>query len=106
MKPRLGKFLGRRRRLHGQWRLAVVLACCWMCFGLMACRTRTETRPMAATSPPNVVLIVSDDHAWTDYGFMGHPHIRTPNLDRLAAQSLMFTRGYVPASLCCPSLAS
>ena len=37
---------------------------------------------------------------------MGHPHIKTPNLDRLAAESLTFRRGYVPASLCCPSLAS
>ncbi len=37
---------------------------------------------------------------------MGHPHIRTPNLDRLAAQSLVFTRGYVPSSLCRPSLAT
>jgi arylsulfatase A-like enzyme len=55
---------------------------------------------------PNIVLIISDDHAWTDYSFMGHPHIRTPNLDRLAADSLTFTRGYVPSSLCCPSLAS
>lgn len=57
-------------------------------------------------SNPNVVLILSDDQAWNDYGFMGHPHIETPHLDRLAAQSLTFTRGYVPVSLCCPSLAS
>ena len=55
---------------------------------------------------PNVVLIVSDDHAWSDYSFMGHPHVRTPHIDRLARESLSFTRGYVPSSLCCPSLAS
>lgn len=55
---------------------------------------------------PNIVLIISDDHAWTDYGFMGHPEIRTPHLDRLAAESLCFRRGYVPSSLCCPSLAT
>ena len=60
----------------------------------------------AAAQKPNVVMIISDDHAWTDYGFMGHPHLQTPHLDRLAAQSLTFPRGYVPASLCCPSLAS
>lgn len=60
----------------------------------------------AGEAPPNIVLIVSDDHAWTDYGFMGHPHIKTPNLDRLAGESLTFTRGYVTSSLCCPSLAS
>jgi arylsulfatase A-like enzyme len=56
--------------------------------------------------PPNVVMIISDDQAWTDYGFMGHPHIQTPHLDRLAREGLTFRRGYVPSSLCCPSLAS
>lgn len=53
---------------------------------------------------PNVVLILSDDQAWTDYGFMGHPQIRTPNLDQLARDSVLFRRGYVPTSLCRPSL--
>jgi len=64
----------------------------------------------AAAAPPsrrpNVVLVISDDQHWRDYGFMGHPHLRTPNLDRLARESLVFRRGYVPSSLCCPSLAS
>ncbi|MEZ6107133.1 MAG: sulfatase-like hydrolase/transferase [Pirellulaceae bacterium] len=55
---------------------------------------------------PNIVMIISDDQAWTDYGFMGHEHVRTPRLDRLAAESLTFTRGYVPTALCRPSLAS
>ncbi|MFZ4593315.1 MAG: sulfatase-like hydrolase/transferase, partial [Verrucomicrobiaceae bacterium] len=55
---------------------------------------------------PNIVMIISDDQAWTDYGFMGHPHIATPNLDELSKESLTFTRGYVPSSLCCPSLAT
>ena len=63
--------------------------------------------PCAAhAAPPNVVLIISDDQAWTDYGFMGHPHVQTPRLDRLASESLTFTRGYVPSSLCRPSLAT
>jgi len=55
---------------------------------------------------PNVVLILGDDQAWSDYGFMGHPDIETPNLDRLASQSLVFDRGYVASPLCRPSLAS
>lgn len=59
----------------------------------------------AADAPPNVVLILSDDQAWTDYGFMEHPVIRTPSLDKLAARSALFTRGYVPTALCRPSLA-
>lgn len=60
----------------------------------------------AIHSRPNVILIISDDHAWSDYGFMGHPHIATPNLDRLASQSLVFERGYTPTPLCRPALAS
>ncbi len=60
----------------------------------------------AETKYPNIVLIISDDHAWTDYGFMGHPQIETPNLDKLAAGSAVFTRGYVPTALCRPALAT
>ena len=59
-----------------------------------------------AAKPPNIVLIISDDQSWTDYSFMGHEAIETPNIDRLAKQSRLFKRGYVPSSLCCPSLAS
>jgi arylsulfatase A-like enzyme len=60
----------------------------------------------ALASPPNIVLILSDDQAWADYGFMGHPEIRTPHLDKLAARSLVFERGYVASPLCRPSLAT
>ncbi|MBM3458421.1 MAG: sulfatase, partial [Armatimonadetes bacterium] len=43
---------------------------------------------------------------WTDFGFMGHPAIKTPHLDRLAAESALFPNGYVPTSLCRASLAT
>lgn len=59
-----------------------------------------------AQSQPNIVYIISDDQAWTDYGFMGHPHLKTPNLDKLASESVVFKRGYVPTALCRPSLAT
>ena len=61
---------------------------------------------VAEAKGPNVVVILSDDQAWTDYGFMGHEQIKTPHLDKLAKESLTFARGYVPASLCRPSLAT
>lgn len=73
----------------------------WACIAAIVCGSR-----LRAADPPNVVLIISDDHGWTDYGFMGHPHIQTPNLDKLASRSIAFHRGYVPSSLCCPSLAT
>ncbi|TWU24752.1 sulfatase-like hydrolase/transferase [Bythopirellula polymerisocia] len=55
---------------------------------------------------PNVVLILSDDQGWQDYGFMGSNVVQTPHLDRLARNSLLFERGYVVSPLCRPSLAS
>lgn len=55
---------------------------------------------------PSVVLIISDDQGFGDYGFMGHPIIQTPNLDKLAGESALFTRGYVTTALCCPSLST
>lgn len=57
-----------------------------------------------AAEQPNVVLILSDDQSWTDYGFMGHDVIQTPHLDALAKRSAVFRRGYVPTALCRPSL--
>ncbi|MBL9199221.1 MAG: sulfatase-like hydrolase/transferase, partial [Opitutaceae bacterium] len=63
-------------------------------------------RAAAAATPPNIVFIISDDHAWTDYGHMGHKVIETPHLDKLAARSAVFERGYVPTALCRPALAT
>ena len=64
----------------------------------------SATSPIKKGVPPNIVLILSDDQAWTDYGFMGHDRVQTPNLDRLADESVVFKRGYVPTALCRPSL--
>ena len=59
-----------------------------------------------AQEKPNVVFILSDDQGWGDYGFMGHPHVKTPNLDRLAGEGMLYERGYTTAAICRPSLAS
>jgi arylsulfatase A-like enzyme len=88
------------RRLAG---LLLVIACWAACgSGLHAAETAADPRP----APKNVVLIISDDQHWRDYGFMGHEHLRTPHLDRLTRESLVYRCGHVPSSLCCPSLAS
>ena len=59
----------------------------------------------AASERPNVILIISDDHAFDDYGFMGSERVNTPVLDKLADESLTYTRGYV-MPVCSPTLAS
>jgi len=58
----------------------------------------------AEPSKPNVILIISDDQGFADYSFMGHDRIKTPHLDKMAAESLLYTRGYV-MPVCSPSLA-
>jgi uncharacterized sulfatase len=61
---------------------------------------------VAAGGAPNVLLIYTDDHGWADLGAQGvDGDIRTPNLDRLAAEGVRFTRGYVTAPQCTPSRA-
>lgn len=58
----------------------------------------------APPNQPNVILIISDDHGFNDYGFMGHEIVKTPQLDRMVAESLLYTRGYV-MPVCSPTLA-
>lgn len=72
----------------------------------MAMVTGWSARLANAADQPNVVILLSDDQRWDDYSFLGHDAIKTPNIDKLATQSLVYERGYVPTSLCRPSLAS
>jgi len=55
---------------------------------------------------PNVVFILTDDQRWDNMGCAGHPFLKTPNIDRLAAEGVMFRNAFVTTSLCSPSRAS
>ncbi len=60
----------------------------------------------AASAPgPNMVFILSDDHRWDHLGCMGHPFVKTPSMDRLASQGVIFENAFVATSLCSPSRA-
>jgi arylsulfatase A-like enzyme len=60
----------------------------------------------AESSKPNILVIFTDDHGWADLGANGvNEHIRTPNVDRLAADGVRFPNGYVTAPQCTPSRA-
>lgn len=59
-----------------------------------------------AEGRPNIVLIIGDDISIDDHGAYGHPHIRTPNLDALAAAGLRLTNAYLTTPQCSPSRSS
>ncbi|VGO20414.1 sulfatase family protein [Pontiella sulfatireligans] len=57
-------------------------------------------------APPNIVLIIGDDISDTDFGCYGHPTIKTPNIDLLAANGLRFSNAYLTISQCSPTRCS
>jgi arylsulfatase A-like enzyme len=60
----------------------------------------------AATRRPNILLILSDQHRYDSMSGHGHPVVRTPHLDQLAAEGLSFTEAYTPAPVCVPARTS
>ena len=56
-------------------------------------------------SKPNILIILADDAGYSDFGFMGSDEIKTPNLDKLALDGVLFNNAYVSASVCSPSRA-
>jgi arylsulfatase A-like enzyme len=67
--------------------------------------SRASGQPTAQTKP-NIVIIFTDDQGYQDVGCFGSPNIKTPNLDRMAAEGMRFTDFHVAASVCSPSRAA
>lgn len=65
-----------------------------------------ESAVKKTASRPNVILLMADDLGWGDTGYNGHPHLRTPSLDAMANNGLVFNRFYSAAPVCSPTRAS
>jgi choline-sulfatase len=59
-----------------------------------------------AAKPQNLLIIMSDEHNRKIAGHAGHPTVRTPALDMLAARGTCFTAAYTPSPICVPARAS
>ena len=69
------------------------------------CVITTAGQALAAEAQrkPNIVFILADDLGYGDLGSFGQKHIRTPNLDRIAAEGMRFTQHYSGNAVCAPS---
>jgi arylsulfatase len=81
--------------------------------GGIAVLTAVTCYPSAGNAPatrtkkkPNVLILFSDQHNKDVMGFEGHPDVLTPNLDRLATESVVFDRAYCVTGICAPSRSS
>src|SRR5258708_39442723 len=59
-----------------------------------------------ADAKPNFILFLTDDQRWDCLSCAGHPALRTPHIDRLAAEGVRFRNAFVTTSICCVSRAS
>ena len=77
------------------------LLCLLMAFAWLAVLSAKESKK----SRPNFLVILCDDLGYGDLACYGHPHIKTPHLDRLAKQGMRLTSCYAAAPVCSPSRA-
>ena len=57
-----------------------------------------------AERPPNIVLLIGDDHGYPYFGFMGDETVVTPSMDALGEGGVTFSNAHVPVPYCRPSL--
>ena len=83
---------------------ALALQGCAAGSGLASNTSETPVASAAQEAPrPNVLLILIDDMGYGQLGVTGHAIIKTPNIDKLAAQGMLFANGYAGSTVCSPS---
>jgi arylsulfatase A-like enzyme len=67
------------------------------------CESKPSKYKIAKENLPNILFIMADDLGYADLGCYGQEHIRTPNIDQLAAEGTRFTQCYAGSTVCAPS---
>ena len=70
---------------------------------LFGCQTKNASKEIKKTTPPNIILIYTDDLGYGAVSANGATEIQTPNIDRLANEGTRFTNGYATSATCTPS---
>ncbi len=74
-------------------------------FALLVFATLTSCQQEEKKTPPNIIFIMSDDHAEKAISAYGHNLLQTPNIDRIANEGILFENSFVTNSICAPSRA-
>lgn len=74
--------------------------------GLLLVLTASVFPSTDAAERPNIILLMGDDHGWDETGYNGHPHVKTPTLDAMAAKGLRLDRFYAAHPTCSPTRGS
>ena len=72
----------------------------------LICAVAISCGSVMADDRPNFILLMGDDHGWDEVAYNGHPHLKTPVLDRMATQGLRFDRFYSAHPSCSPTRGS
>ncbi len=74
----------------------------WLC----SAGAHSLAQEPAAGTKPNIILMMTDDQGWGEIGYNGHPYIKTPEIDKMASESLRLDRMYSASAVCSPTRAS
>ena len=85
------------------WAILAAVTCV---FSVVSTVSAQEANQAPPSNPPNIIFVLADDHRYDAMGFLGHPFLETPAMDRMAREGIYFKNAFVTTSLCSPSRAS
>ncbi|PKQ61758.1 sulfatase [Labilibaculum filiforme] len=79
---------------------------CIVCLGLFVSLLFFSFLPTSAQKKTNIIMLLADDAGYHDFGFQGSKTFKTPNLDKLASEGMVFNQAYTTDAVCGPSRAA